>query len=137
MQLNEWIKKYEDSTGEKFKPHPQFRLFFLPERGFCEYHSDGNLLMIYQLCGDGKFWYDYATLLALLTSCKNIGTICIRKNVKAYIRFWGYKITSIDNLDGGLHRYHCINKYGKKSLLSPAWTDKEKTIQAYYVTWEV
>ena len=58
MLLEEYIAKYEKRTGEKFEPKIGFKLFYLPARGFCEYKidTDKNMVMIYQLCGDGKFW---------------------------------------------------------------------------------
>lgn len=137
MKLDEWIKKYEKKTNEKFEPHPGFKLFFLPERGFCEIKVDSEkkIVMIYQLCGDGKFWRDYGLLLAELTGCKHLGTICSRDNIKAYIRFWGYVVQKEEILEDGLKRYHCIEKNsGKKGLASPAWTDKETNKTSYYIT---
>ena len=34
--LDEYIKKYEQKTKDKFKPKEGFKLFYLPSRGFCE-----------------------------------------------------------------------------------------------------
>jgi len=138
MLLDDYIQKYEKSTNEKFKPHPGFKLFYLPDRGFCEYHIDStnDIVMIYQLSGDGKFWRDYGILLAQLTNCHHLGTICSRNNIKAYIRFWGYRIDYEEQLPDGLLRYHCKQKEtGNSGLCSPAWTDCGKV--SYYVTWEV
>lgn len=138
MTLNGYIKKYEKRTKEKFEPKHGFKLFYLPDRGFCEYKITDDMVMIYQLCGDGKFWRDYGVLLAQLTGRKVIGTICIYKNIKAYIRFWGFKIVGSKNLADGLMKYYVEQKgTGKCGVCSPAWTDREKNIQAYFVTWEV
>ena len=140
MTLNEYIEKYEKRTGEKFEPKNGFKLFYLADRGFCEYKidTDKDMVMIYQLCGDGKFWRDYGLLLAELTGCKHLGTICSRDNIKAYIRFWGYVVQKEEILEDGLKRYHCIEKNsGKKGLVSPAWTDKETNKTSYYITWGV
>lgn len=140
MLLEEYIAKYEKRTGEKFEPKIGFKLFYLPARGFCEYKidTDKNMVMIYQLCGDGKFWRDYGLLLAQMTGCRYLGTICSRDNIKAYIRFWGYMIDFEEVLDGGLIRYHCKEKNtGKTGLCSPAWTEKENGKVSYFVTWEV
>ena len=136
MKLDEWVKLYENKTKEKFEPHPGFKLFYLPDRGFCEYRVTEDMVMIYQLSGDGKFWRDYGLLLAELTKCKKLGTICIRDNIKAYIRFWGYTIDKEEVLPDGLVRYHCKHKdTGKPGLCSPAWEDNNKV--SYYVTWDL
>lgn len=136
--LNDWIKKYEDKTKEKFESKKGFKLFYLPERGFCEYRVENDMVMIYQLSGDGKFWRDFGLLLAQLTGCRHMGTICVRNNIKAYIRFWGYEIEQKERLPEGLVKYHCRQKEtGKTAVCSPAWTDNEKNLQAYFITWEV
>lgn len=139
MTLDEYIEKYEEKTKEKFKPHTEFKLFFLPSRGFCEYKVDSEkgLVMIYQLCGDGKFWRDFGNLLARLCHCRHLGTICSRSNIKAYIRFWGYRIVQEELLPAGLIRYHLREKQtGKPALCSPSWVDETGKV-SYFVTWEV
>lgn len=136
MTLEDYIKQYEVRTKEKFVPHPGFKLFYLPDRGFCEYRVTEDLVMIYQLSGDGRFWRDYGLLLAQLTHCSHLGTICVRDNIKAYIRFWGYVVDREEELPNGLVRYHCKHKEtGKAGLCSPAWEDSGKV--SYYVTWDV
>lgn len=140
MTMDAWIKKYEKRTNEKFEPHPGFKLFYLPDRGFCEYKIDADkgLVMIYQLSGDGKFWRDYGLLLAQLTGCHHLGTICARDNIKAYIRFWGYTIDHEEHLPDGLIRYHCKQKdTGKPALCSPSWTDSATGKESYYITWAI
>lgn len=140
MTLEKYIEKYEQRTGEKFEPKQGFKLFYLPDRGFCEYrvNTDDDIVMIYQLSGDGKFWRDFGLLLAQLTHCSHLGTICSRDNIKAYIRFWGYEIDREEPLPDGLVRYHCKQKNNNKpGLCSPAWTDKETGKVSYFITWEV
>jgi len=138
--LDAWIKIYEKRTRENFEPKKDFKLIFLPDRGFCEYSVDiqKRMVMIYQLCGDGKFWRDIALVMADLYGCNYIGTICSRDNIKAYIRFWGYCIDYEEQLPEGLSRYHCKQKTTQKpALCSPAWIDKVTGKVSYYVTWEV
>ena len=139
MKLDEWIELYEKKTKEKFKPHSGFKLFYLPDRGFCEYKidTDADMVMVYQLSGDGKFWHDFAMLLAELTHCHHVGTFCIRDNIKAYIRFWGYEIEKEELLSDGLCRYHCKHKItGKAGLASPAWTKEDGTV-SYFITRDI
>ena len=141
--LEEYIKKYEKKTKDKFKPKNGFKLFYLPDRGFCEIgltavHADKSvMLVIYQLCGDGKFWRDYATLTAQNLNIKKIGSICIRKNVEAYIRFWGFKITKKEPLDDGSFIYYAENKDGKTARLAPVRIHDDPSRISYFVTWEV
>lgn len=137
MKLDEWIELYEKKTKEKFEPHAGFKLFYLPDRGFCEIKVDSEkkIVMIYQACGDGKFWRDYGLLLADLTGCIVLGTICCRKNVRAFIKLFGFSVKKEIDLDNQVKRYICVDKFNKKRLLvSPVITDK-KTI--YYITMEV
>lgn len=137
--LDEYIKKYEQKTKDKFKPKEGFKLFYLPSRGFCEIGTtqDNSMLMIYQMCGDGKFWRDFATVFAQMLEIKKLGTICIRENIKAYIRFWGYKITKKEPLNDGSFIYYAENKEGKKARVSPVYLYDDITRISYYVTWDI
>jgi predicted PolB exonuclease-like 3'-5' exonuclease len=137
--LDEYIKKYEQKTKDKFKPKEGFKLFYLPSRGFCELSTTKNnsMLMIYQMAGDGKFWRDFATVLAQMLGIKKLGTICIRENIKAYIRFWGYKITKKEPLNDGSFIYYAENKEGKKARVSPVHMHDDITRISYYVTWDI
>ena len=137
MNFQGWITKYEQKTREKFEPKNGFRLFFLPERGFCEIRADADkqMILVWQLCGDGHFWKDYAELLAQMMGYHNMGTVCIRGNIEAYIRLWGFSVEQKEVLPDGNFRFHCVNKDGKKGLVSPAWTENGKV--SYFITWEV
>lgn len=137
--LDEYIKKYEQKTKDKFKQKEGFKLFYLPSRGFCEIGTtqDNSMLMIYQMAGDGKFWRDFATIFAQMLGIKKLGTICIRENIKAYIRFWGYKITKKEPLHDGSFIYYAENKEGKKARISPVYLHDDITRISYYVTWDI
>ena len=139
MTLTEWIAKYEQKTGDKFEPKNGFKLFYLPERGFCEIRADAEkqMIMLWQMCGDGHFWVDHAMLIAAALGYTHIGAISIRDNVNAYIRFGGFKVDHTEILPDGNKRYCCVGKDGKRTgLVSPAWIDKDGNM-AYFLTWEV
>uniref|UniRef100_UPI0026EC752B hypothetical protein n=1 Tax=Megamonas hypermegale TaxID=158847 RepID=UPI0026EC752B len=68
---------------------------------------------------------------------KKIGSICIRKNVEAYIRFWGFKITKKEPLDDGSFIYYAENKEGKAARLAPIRIHDDPSRISYFVTWEV
>ena len=140
--LEEYIKKYEEKTRDKFKPKDGFKLFYLPDRGFCEIgvttvFDKQKMMIIYQLCGDGKFWRDFALLLAQTLKIDKLGSICIRKNIKAYIRFWGFKITKKEPLNDGSFIYYAQNTEGKTARLSPIHIHDDTSRISYLVTWEV
>lgn len=139
LTLEDYIKKYEEKTKDKFKPKDGFKLFYLPDRGFCEIAATQNnsMLMIYQMAGDGKFWRDYATLLAQVLGIKKLGTICIRKNIEAYIRFWGFRITKKEPLDDGSFLYYAQNDEGKNGRVAPVHIHDDTARISYLVTWEV
>lgn len=142
--LEEYIKRYEAKTKDTFRPMEGFKLFFLPERGFCEIRvcekakgDDVRMVQIYQLCGDGRFWRDFANLLAQSLGISHAGSICIRQNIKAYMRFWGFKITKKEPLNDGSFIYYGKNSEGKLCRLSPICIHEDKKRISYLVTWEV
>ena len=135
MELADYIKLYEHKAKEKFEPHPGFRLIFLPERGFCEIKIDKDLLIIRQTCGDGDFWLDFAHSMAQLFMCQAIALFLVR-NVKAYIRRWGYQINKVESLPDGTERYHCTNSDGKWGLASPCGAKNDGSL-IYMITREV
>lgn len=136
MTLNEWIEKYNSKVPEKFVRDNRYELFYLPDKGFCEVGQDGELVIINQLCGDARFWKDKVSDMARKIGAKRCGTWCIRKEIKAYIRLFGYRIIEDIELPDGLSRYLVINKNdGKEGLVSPAFRYSTGE-QAYFITWE-
>ena len=107
--LDEWIALYEKKTGEAFQNKEGFRLFFLPERGFCQMRVDGKLLVLSQVCGDGQFWIDHSQIMASVTGCNAVGTFAVRKNIEAFIRLGGYRVDRTEELLNGLKRYFCVH----------------------------
>ena len=140
--LEEWIALYEKKTGEKFEREEGFRLYYFPERGFCEILVDmkNKIVIAYQLCGDGWFWRRMIEFIAKALEYGVCGAVCIRRDIKAYIRFWKMKIRRTETTPEGLERYFCSDEYGKKLTCSPAWErvwpDGKKTY-TYFMTWEV
>jgi hypothetical protein len=137
MTMEEWISLYEKKTESKFKPNPNFKLLFFPERGFCEvaFAPKTKMVMAYQLCGDGRFWKRVLDSLAIVLGYEHCGAILIRQ-VKAYIRLFGYRITSKDALTDGNFIYYAKDNDGSQARLAPAWEEPNGT-QAYYATWNV
>ena len=132
----EWVAFYEKKTGEKFERGGGYATFFFPDRGFCEMKATRDMIIVNQLVGDGKFWRQVAEVLAKERGYHHLGTWAIRRNILAYIRFWGFYVERIEELPDGKKRYFCKDKEGKKGLVSPAFC-YESGRQAYFVTWEV
>ena len=135
--FDEWKAIYKEKTGKEFIRAEQFKLFFFPEKGFCEIGILKDMVVAYQLCGEGWFWRRVLEILAMSLNMSHCGTICIR-HIKPYIRFWGYKVERAEETEDGKHKiYHCRDARGKYLKCSPAWEDNETGETAYFMTWEV
>ena len=135
MTFDEWVDKYNSKTPEPFKRDERFVLYYLPDKGFCEVGQTDKMVIINQLCGDARFWKEKVSDMARKVGAEQCGTWCIRQQVKAYIRLFGYKIVKTEDTAEGLPRYYGIDKDGKTGLMSPAFR-YEGGEQAYFVTWE-
>ena len=119
--LEEWIKFYEEKTKEKFVRDKSYELFYLPDKGFCEIFVSGKMVVIKQLAGDGRFWKKFAEKIARRMDKKVCGSWFIRKELFAYIKLFGFKITETEKLPDGSKRYHGVDNLGRKGLMSPAF----------------
>lgn len=111
--LNDWIKIYKDKTGDSFSLPMNYRLLYLAERGFATMKPDieGKMMVVYQVCGDGKFFRDYAELMAAGMGLDCVGTICTRP-IEPYIRSFGWEILSKTEINGQC-RYRCQDSIGR------------------------
>ena len=136
MTLEEYITKYENRTKEKFEPSKGFKLFYFPDRGFCEMSVivQAKMVIARQMCGDALFWRQAVELICMVAGYTHAGTYCIR-HVKPYIRLFGFHIDRTEDTPEGT-RYFCTDNNGKHGQCSPAWITS-KGERAYYITWEV
>ena len=130
--FDEWVEHYNKHSGEVFREHDGCKMFFIPDRGFCELRFCEDLLIFYQLSGDAKFWHDFGLVLCGIMGLKAMGTICTR-NIKAYLRWWNYRITKEVKLKEGVQYFAEHKEHKWKVRCSPAW-NKETGDTAYYVT---
>jgi hypothetical protein len=139
MTLEEWIAFYNrKNPHDPFVPTEGFDLYFREDKGFCEVRMTENTAMIAQLAGDARFFKDHVDEVARLLGVHEGGTCCVRRQIRAYIRLFGYRVERVEELGDGKRRYHCTHKEtGKKGLVSPAFTYDETGEDAYYVTWEI
>ena len=134
--LAEWIKKYNQKVAEEFKRNEDYEIYYLPEKGFCELGIKENKIAVGAVCGDGKFWRDFAEEVARRMGLK-LGTVYFsRQAPKAYIRLLGFKIVEEKENSQGTKDYICVNDKGKNATVVPALKDKFGN-DIYRVYWEV
>lgn len=138
MTLEEWIARYnEKNPQDPYERDERYMLLHDETHGFCECAFTPQMVYIGQICGDGRYWKRSIDDAARALGITHGGTIGIRGNALAYIRFFGYKVVRKEQLPDGLFRYHCIHKEtGKGGLVSPSWTYEDGK-HAYFITWEV
>ncbi|AXB82594.1 hypothetical protein ACG98G_04770 [Megasphaera hexanoica] len=136
-ELLGWIQEYEKRTGDKFQALPGFTLWYLPDRGFCQWKpmDKNKTILCWSLCHDAKFWRDALECVALQFGYDRIMTVCILP-IKAYIRYWGWKIEQDFVKDDGLHRYICSDKQGREVVITPKCVFKDGSVN-YFVTNEL
>lgn len=131
LSINEWIKRYEDKTGDEFVLPAGFQLFWLPNRGFAQYRFYEGMLVVYQLCGDIHFWYDLACLMCIQNGGNAVSTICTCP-IKPYLRLLGFEIKEEEDREGK-KRYICKDKFGRKVVATYRSTD-DTGCDSYFVT---
>lgn len=132
--LKEWVKIYEEKTGEKAELLKGYRLCYLAERGFASMKADteGKMIIIHQVCGDAKFWRDYAELIGATAGFECVASICTR-HVEPYIRCFGWEILEREEVDGH-YRYWCQDSIGRLVILTYKHTDPDTNEPVYWVT---
>lgn len=143
--LDEWIRIYEEKTGDKHDVPKGFTMYYIPNRGFAVYsmfkmNKPDDCILVYEVCGDAHFWHDIAVFMAQQNNVRNLMTLCTR-NIHAYCRFWGWKINETFNNDAGiLARLNGVNQYGRPLTIGVAFerkSAKENEKYAYFCTSEV
>ena len=88
MSLEECINEYLSKTG---KLHIDGEIIYEEAKGFMTYQVLGELFIIPDVFGDGKYWLSIAIEMAKANNCTRLrgGTT---RNVKAYNKFFGTKI---------------------------------------------
>jgi len=131
--LEEWADLYEKKTGEKLD-RTKRPTFYFPDKGFGVFVTDGDMIILREICGDGIFWRQIGEVLALERGFHKLGTICTRvKNIKAYFRGIGADITKEEVMEDNQIRYYLEDKHTKKTGRASPSIDGTK----YIITWEV
>ena len=139
MTLHEWMDFYNrKNPGDPFQRTEGYAFFFVPEKGFCEVAFHEDMVVIGQLAGDARFFKEKVEEAARALGIKEGGTICIRPEILAYIRLFGYRVVHTEVLPGGMKRYRAVHrKTGKWARYSPGYVYDETGTIAYLVTWEI
>lgn len=132
--LKEWIDIYEKKTGDKFDMPVGYRLMYMAERGFASMKPDyeGRMMIVYQVCGDAKFWRDYAELVGSTVGMNCVGTICTR-HIEPYIRCFGWEVLEKEDVEGQ-YRYWCQDSIGRLAICTYKNTDEKTGEPNYWVT---
>lgn len=91
--LSEWKEFYKLKSGDDPLSQDNRQLFYLGERGYClmTVDQEHKMVVMAEVCGDGKFWSDLGEIIARLSGCHCVSALCTRK-IKPYIRAFGWKV---------------------------------------------
>ena len=133
----EWAQLYEKKSGEEYAPNPGFTTLFQPDKGFCEvkYDFEKKMILVFQLCGNGKFWKKTVEELARRQGFTRGGAIAIR-NLKPYIRLWGFSVVKEEPQEDGTVKYTGVDKEGNVGTAAP-YFKRSNGEWAYYVIWNI
>ena len=134
--FEDYVARYEKKTQGKFERNEDLNIYFLPDKGFCEIGVKENKIKVGAVCGDGKFWCNFANEIARRMDLK-LGTVYFSRQMpKAYIRLLGFKIVEEKENSQGTKDFICVNDEGKNATVIPAYKDKNDN-EIYRVLWEV
>lgn len=135
MTLNKYITLYETKTGESYELPVGFRLFYLPNRGFCQYAKSeiDKAIIVYHCCGDGEFWRDYGALMAKDHGYDKLVTLLCRP-VKPYIRAMKWTITRSGVHADGREWYVLHDTTDNLVIIRESHTNPNTGNKIYHVT---
>lgn len=138
MTFDEWVKRYEVKAEEEHITPAGYKTLYDEQKGYAQIKIDGEFISVYEVCGDGRYWYDRAIEIGKANNCRWLFTICTR-NILPYIRLMGGKWTHRETIP---HFHNAIkgdgiNHLGNKFIVIPAWYDDKKRALAYNVYSEV
>lgn len=140
MTFEEWVKIYEAKTGDKHVEERGVRTIWDERRGYAQFmlDSDRRVLTVIEVCGDGRYWYNFAVEFCREHNVPLLCTTCTRK-ILPYIRSWGGKITKKE-IQPERHNGYKIEGITDKGMpfhCWPRWWDESKQRNAYYLVVEV
>lgn len=133
--LKEWIDIYEKKTGDKAELPKGYRLFYSAKRGFASMNPDvkGNMLVIYQVCGDLQFWLDFAEIQAAGMNLECVAAVLVR-NIEPYIQALEWEILEREEKNG-CYRYWCQDAIGRLGIITHAGIKQATGKPVYWATY--
>ena len=138
MTFEEFVEVYEKKTGDKHVCPDGYTTLYDKDKGYAQYKLEGNRLRIYEVCGDGRYWYHLGAKICQDHDIPFIVTICTCK-LKPYLRLMQLKPTKEyqqQERDGGW-KIEGVNHLGLRFFCWPAWYDHERKKHAYYIVTEM
>lgn len=140
--LQGWIEFYKEKTGSEFDVPNGFTISYLAERGFSVSKIDieNGFVIVYEACGDGKFWLDMAKIQAGTLGLKCVCTV-VNRDIEVYLKAMGFdilkKFTHVNGYGGANpfeNRYLCQDKAGRKVIFTYKGTDETSGNHEYFGT---
>lgn len=96
MTLYDWIKIYHKKTGEYPNSYPGSSFIFDEDRGFCVYIQDNDVLIVGEVCGNGRYWLNCLNDKARELGCSKL-RFWTNRNPEAFSRKYGFMLTGFLN----------------------------------------
>lgn len=134
LSLAAWIEIYEKKTKDKADIPEGYQLLYMAERGFAVIKPDleGKMMIVYETCGDAKFWRDVCELMCCSMGLEYIATICTR-HIKPYIRSFGWEILK-EECRNGHYRFICQDSIGRLVVITHKDISDTTGEATYWVT---
>lgn len=138
MEFKEWVKHYEEKTGDKHEVKGGYTTLSDPEKGYAQFKVENGRLFVHEVCGDGWYWYTLAEKICTDHNIPLLITICTRP-IMPYIRLMQGRITKkeIEPHRHNAYKLEGVNHLGLRFFVWAAWWDEAKQRNAYYVASEV
>lgn len=137
MTFEEYVKVYEKKTGDEHDCPDGYTTLYDKDKGYAQYKVENNRLYIYEVCGDGRYWYDLGIKICQDHNIPFIVTVCTCK-IKPYLRLMKLKPTTEYKQPerNNALKFEGVNHLGLRFFGWAAWWDEEKQKHAYYIVTE-
>lgn len=96
MTLYHWINQYHAKTGEYPNGYPGSEFIFHEGRGFCVFIRNNDVLIVGEVCGDGRYWLAYLEGKAKELGCTKL-RFWTNRNPAAFTRKFGFTLAGFSD----------------------------------------
>lgn len=134
LSLAAWIDIYEKKTKDKVDLPEGYQLLYMAERGFAVIKPDyeSKMMIVYETCGDAKFWRDVCELMCCSNGLEIIATICTR-HIRPYMRAFGWKLLKEECVNDQ-YRFICEDSIGRLIIITHKDISDSTGEATYWVT---